>query len=115
MGPKKGIPSLAAAHLRRWAILPSAYDYTIQFKSTMSHGNADDLSRLPLPSTLPDLDSQCVTTINIAQVQALLLTLGDIQRATRRDTVLIKVYHYMQEGWPTKVPEELQPYKHRKN
>ena len=49
MGPKKGIPSLAAVCLQRWAILLSAYDYTIQFKSTTSHGNADGLSRLPLP------------------------------------------------------------------
>ena len=66
MGPKKGIPSLAAARLQRWAILLSAYEYTIQYKSTTNHGNADGLSRLPLPSTLPDLDSQCVTTFNIA-------------------------------------------------
>ena len=115
MGPKKGIPSLAAACLQRWAILLSAYDYTIQYKSTTNHGNADGLSRLPLPSTLPDLDSQCVTTFNIAQVQALPVTFGDIQKNTRRDTILGKVYHYLQEGWPTKVPEELQPYKHREN
>ena len=56
---------------------------------------------------LPDLDSQCVTTFNTAQVQALPVTFGDIQKATRRDTILSKVYHYIQEGWPTKVPEEL--------
>ena len=115
MGPKKGIPSLAATRLQRWTILLSAYDYTIQYKSTTNHGNADGLSRLLLPSTLPDLDSQCVTTFNIAQVQALPVTFGDIQKATRRDTILGKVYRYVQEGWPTKVPEELQPYKHREN
>ena len=95
MGPKKGIPSLAAARLQRWAILLSAYDYTIQYKSTTNHGNADGLSRLPLPSTLPDLDSRCVTTFNIARVQALPVTFGDIQKATRRDTILGKVYHYV--------------------
>ena len=115
MGPKKGIPSLAAARLQRWAILLSAYDYTIQYKSTTNHGNADGLSRLPLPSILPDLDSQCVTTFNFAQVQSLPVTFGDIQKATRRDTILGKVYRYVQEGWPSKVPEELQPYKYREN
>ena len=34
LGPKKGIPSLAAARLQRWAILLSAYDYEINFKPT---------------------------------------------------------------------------------
>ena len=55
---------------------------------------------LPLPSTLPDLDAQCVTTFNIAQVQALPITFGDIQKAARCDTILGKVYRYVQEGWP---------------
>ena len=51
LGPKKGIPSLAAARLQRWAILLSAYDYEIHFKPTASHSNADGLSCLPLPVT----------------------------------------------------------------
>jgi len=89
MGPKKGIPSLAAACLQKWAILLSAYGYNIRYKSTTNHSNADGLSRLPLPSTLPDLDVQCVTTFNIAQVQALPVTFGDIQKATRLDTMLL--------------------------
>ena len=45
-GSKKGIPTLAAAHLQRWALLLSTYDYEIQFKPTESHSNADGL---PLP------------------------------------------------------------------
>ena len=49
LGPKQGIPPLAAARLQRWAVLLSAYTYDIQFKSTVAHGNADGLSRLPLP------------------------------------------------------------------
>lgn len=49
LGPKKGIPSLAAARLQRWAILLSAYEYEIKYKSTHAHSNADGLSRLPLP------------------------------------------------------------------
>jgi len=59
--------------------------------------------RLPLPSTLPDLNAQYVTTFNIAQVQALPVTFGDIQKVTKRDTILGKVNHYIQEGWPNKV------------
>ena len=92
-----------------------AYDYNIRYKFASNHNNADGLSRLPLPSTFPDLDSQCVTTFNLAQVQALPVTVGDIQKATRRDIVLGKVYCYILKGWPSKIPEELQPYKHCEN
>ena len=46
--------------------------------------------------------------ICIAHVQAFPVTFGGIQKATRRDTILGKVYHYVREGWPTRVPEELQ-------
>ena len=31
LGPKKGIPSLAAARLQRWAWILSAYTYEIEF------------------------------------------------------------------------------------
>ena len=48
-------------------------------------------------------------------MQALPVTVRDIQNATRRDTILSKVYCYVQEGWSNKVPKELQPYKHREN
>ena len=44
LSPHKGIPSLAAARLQRWAIILSAYKYDIEFKCTQLHGNADALS-----------------------------------------------------------------------
>ena len=41
LGPKKGVPSLAAARLQRWALLLSAYNYELEFKPTEQHSNAD--------------------------------------------------------------------------
>ena len=113
LGPKKGIPSLAAARLQRWAMLLSAYKYDIKYKSTENHGNADGLSRLPLPSTdsPPDSATQTIAAFNIGQVQALPVTFQDIQQATRRDTTLSKVYQYVQQGWPKEMNEHLQPFK----
>lgn len=36
--------------MQRWAIVLAAYDYELVFRPTQEHGNADTLSRLPLPS-----------------------------------------------------------------
>lgn len=46
-GPKKGVPTLAAARLQRWAIILSAYLYDVIFRPTGEYSNADMLSRLP--------------------------------------------------------------------
>ena len=48
LSPTSPIPTLAAARLQRWALSLSAYRYTVQFRPTAKHGNADGLSRLPL-------------------------------------------------------------------
>ena len=48
LGPKKGVPTLAAARTQRWALILVAYQYQLQFRSADEHKNADMLSRLPL-------------------------------------------------------------------
>ena len=116
LGPKKSIPSLAAARLQRWAVLLSAYQYEIYFKSTKDHANADGLSRLPLPSTseLPTIATESVAIFNIAQIEALPITASEIAAATRKDPVISKVYKHTVSGWPNKTKEALQPYKGRR-
>ena len=74
LGPKKGIPPLAAARLQRWAILLSAYNYDIQFKSTSTHANADGLSRLPISDTMTADQSVEVSLFNVAQINSLPVT-----------------------------------------
>ena len=115
-GPKKGIPSLAAARLQRWALLLSTYDYNIHFKPTQEHGNADALSRLPLPvQDFPQtVEIEAVSVFNIAQIQALPVTFQQVQLATRRDPTLSKVMTYVQSGWPNQVTEELKSYHNRR-
>ena len=48
LGPKRGLPTLAAARLQRWTLLLAAYQYDIEFRSPTEHSNADGFSRLPL-------------------------------------------------------------------
>jgi hypothetical protein len=53
LGPKKGVPPIAAARLQRWALKLAAYTYDIKFCHTEEHCNADGLSRLQLNSVNP--------------------------------------------------------------
>ena len=73
LGPKKGIPSVAAARLHKWAIRLSAYTYDNEFRSTAAHGNADALSRLPLPMKGPEYPSE-VHLCNVKQIESLPVT-----------------------------------------
>ena len=115
LGPKKGIPSLAAARLQRWALLLAAYDYNICYKPTEWHSNADGLSRLPLPSQDNSLTTEVVSVFNIGQIQALPVTFQQVQSATRCDPTLSKIAIYVQSGWPGHVSDDLKPYRSRRD
>ena len=108
--PKKGVSSVAAARLQRWAILLSAYQYDIEFRSTSAHGNADALSRLPLPDDEGEHPSE-TRLCNIRQIEMLLVTSKEIRVAIQRDQILSKVLSYTRKGWPNQVPKALQPYR----
>ena len=45
----KALPSMAFAHIQRWALTLTAYDYSIWYKAGKEQTNADILSRLPIP------------------------------------------------------------------
>jgi len=45
----KTIPVQASSRIQHWALLSASYEYTIVFRSTSKHANADAMSRLPLP------------------------------------------------------------------
>eukprot|EP00731_Ephydatia_muelleri_P017067 Em0010g165a len=112
LGPTSGIPTLAAARLQRWALILSAYSYDLEFRPTQRHSNADGLSRLPVVSKDRDDSSDVPETaiFNISQVHSLPVTAMQLQRATRRDPILSKVFLLMQQGWPGVVSDDLKPY-----
>ena len=113
LGPKIGVPSLAAARLQRWAILLSVYSYDIVFKPTNHHGNADGLCRLPLPDERDPsvkIGSHTSSVFNISQMQALPITATDIGAATKQDRILSKVYRYTKTTWPSEITTALKPY-----
>ena len=82
LGPKHGIPSLAAARLQRWALILAAHSYEIEFRPTGAHGNADGLSRLPLKSDGKDITADAPSVFNLRQLGNLPVTSKEMQAAT---------------------------------
>ena len=121
LGPKTGIPSLAAARLQRWALLLSAYNYDIEYRNTSLHANADALSRLPLPSEGRSMVGPDICTMfNITHMSSLPLSHIQLKSATRSDSVLAQVLRWTKEGWTgtlgeVQVSTSLKPYWRRSN
>ena len=51
---------------------------------------------------------------NVAQIQALPVSSAQLQRVTREDPLLSRVYQYTQSEWPEQVLDDLKPYWHRR-
>ena len=95
--PKKGIRAMTVARLQRCALFLTGFNYSIEYKNTTQHGNADGLSR------------------QMSQIDILPINVGMIRQATQRDPVLSRVLEHTKQGWPTKCTEELEPYYRRKD
>jgi transposase InsO family protein len=108
------MPQVAAARVLRWSLVLAGYDYTLRYRKSGDHGNADAMSRLPLPTTSADA-SECSTDIVLFVEQGQrLCTADDLQRATRQDPCLAKVVICLQSGnWPKPLTSDLVPYQRR--
>ena len=112
-GPTKATPSLAANRLARWALMLSQYEYTIEYRKTSDHGNADALSRLPVGPDAQfdgresDADADCICTIKTVSKQLNAADPGVLSKETVKDRVLATVVRYTREGWPfSKIHED---------
>lgn len=112
LGPKTGIPTIAAARLQRWAVLLSAYTYTLKFKSSAENADSNCLSRLPLPDHSEEPSEEM---FYVFRFSTLPVNCRDMARETCRDPVLKNVLHYVLSGWPDRAPsDELKPFFHRR-
>ena len=111
LNEKKGIPSQAAPRIQRWALTLSSYEYEISYKAGQTNGNADGLSRLPLPVMPDSVPLPGETILLMEHLEGTPVHSGHIKAWTKRDPVLSQVLRYTLEGWPKAVnSEELTPY-----
>ena len=107
-GPKKGTPLPAANRLARWALWLNQFDYTIEYRKTADHGNADALSRLPSGDDINfnkedsggDMDMVCAIKVLSLQIQH--VDANILRQESQKDPVISTVMRYVREGWPSK-------------
>lgn len=86
LNAKANIPSIATARMQHWAMLLSAYNYSIEFKSTKEHAIADSLLHLAVEG---DNDSDVVAAMfKVSFVNDLPVTAADLAAETAKDQIL---------------------------
>ena len=115
--PTKETPTMAANRLARWALTLSQYEYTVEYRSTKDHGNADALSRLPIGGDDDfDREEERADVNIVCNVRELSCQLNPVKpkliaQETAKDPVLSKVQRYTTEGWPNTLSDEMKQFK----
>ena len=113
LGPKVGIPPLAAARMQRCSLILAAYQYKIEYRKSAEHANADALSRLVQASLEEEEEEEEVYLISY--LEELPVTARDIAAATSKDPVVARVYDFTLHGWPQALDDPVsQPHFSRK-
>lgn len=106
-GPKSSLQPYAAARLHRWSVYMSQFEYDIEHRSTLEHGNADVLSRFPDKRTIgEEEDAKEINLIAEENINALPVTYKEIRIATARDKVLSKILSFISNKWPSSIGKE---------
>ena len=107
---QKQIPVLASARIQRWGLMLSAYQYTIRHKKGSNNGNADALSRLPLPLTSDGVIQPTEMVLLMQLLDDSPVTSKDIRLSTQRDPILPQIYQWTMNGWPNEPEDKFKFY-----
>ncbi|KAG0720105.1 Transposon Tf2-6 polyprotein [Chionoecetes opilio] len=111
-GPTKATPALAVNRLARWALQLSQHDYSIEYRKTAHHGNANALSRLPTGTDScfdgeeSDNDVDTICAINMINTQIKLANATTLQKESAKDKVVSTIMRHSREGWPPERRED---------
>ena len=91
----------------------SSYEYSLSFRSTTAHANADALSRLPLPEEPAKSKTEPELVLLPEHLDDSPVTAADIRVWTKKDEKLSKVLQNIQQGWPSDGDPSLEPFSSR--
>ena len=108
-GEHQDLPTMTSARIRRWALKLSTYSYRIEHRSTELMGNADALSRIPLPSTKSSEPEELVLLVDSRVLDA-----KRIARLTSTDHTLSRIVQMVQYGEWCESDDLTKPFVDRK-
>ena len=113
---QRGIPVMASARLQRWAPMLAAYDYSIVYRPGSKLANADCLSRLPIPLSVPTPPVPGDTIMLLEKMDEFPVNVSQIRKWTNKDPLLSRVRKLVQCGFPEhlKSDNDLKPYLQRR-
>lgn len=82
--PNVAKPALSATRLLHYALFLQGFDYSIRYRRSEDHGNADFLSRFPVEETSVHLIDE-PTIINLHQIQMLPIQIDQLAKETQSD------------------------------
>ena len=85
----------ASARIHQWSLLLAAYEYTLVFRKTEAHSNADTLSRLPLPTVPAEVPTPPELVLLMEHLADSPVTADQIRSWTKRDPTLASVLQYV--------------------
>lgn len=115
LGEHKLISPLSSARIQRWALTLSNYQYTLRYKPGVQNGNADGLSRLPLPTEPSSIPVPAEVVLSLSIVDDTPITAAKIAQWTSRDPILSAVAGYVRQGWPSNTDDVEDAYSRRRN
>ena len=102
---------MAAARMQRWALILSAYQYTIEHINGTANNCADCMSRLPLSGQAPDSAEKIHVVV---QMDDMPITATQIAKESKCDKELSIVLKSIQHGhWPSDTAVALSPFHKR--
>lgn len=95
--PTKSLPSMSATRLFNYSHFLSGFDYSIEFRRTSDHGNADFLSRFPIDELkYTQVDQFDIFQMN--QINAMYLNHKVVAEETSKDEELKKLVDALHSG-----------------
>ncbi|XP_043224352.1 uncharacterized protein K02A2.6-like isoform X1 [Amphibalanus amphitrite] len=105
LSPHKSLPQVVSPRMVRWKLTLTGYDFDLKYVPGKEISNADGLSRLPAPFCPPDPPppAEVVQMLDAAES---LVSVAQLQAATRRDPAVSAAYIFTRDGWPEVCPRD---------
>ena len=107
-GENRSIPLMASARIMRWALILSAYTYTVEHIPGKENLCADYLSRAPLKNAEKQEYDAPTEVLLLEETGYKPLSAKVIATETRKDQLLARAYEMTLEGWPNHIKNKKQ-------